>query len=52
MGNKDVARAFAALVELERILVRPAGVPHEESAEHKVFCDEHFCLERGPLGEE
>jgi hypothetical protein len=52
MGNLDVAGAFAALAALEQALEEPQSVPHEESAQHRLFCDERYCIERGPLPEE
>jgi hypothetical protein len=47
MGMVDWSNLWAYVAELEERVERPEVVPHEESDLHRVFCDEHFCLERG-----
>jgi hypothetical protein len=51
MGSTDWTKMWAFVTDLEERVSRPEVVPHEESELHRVFCDEHFCLERG-CGEE
>jgi hypothetical protein len=51
MRNTEGFNAWRFLVELEAMLTaRGQTQPHEESEQHRLFCDEHYCIERGPLG--
>jgi len=49
MGSADWKNLWMYVAELEDRVTKIEVVPHEESELHRVFCDEHFCLERGPL---
>ena len=51
MGRSDFANLWMYLHDLEERAARPEVVPHEETDLHRVFCDEHFCLERNELEE-
>jgi hypothetical protein len=46
MGSVDFANLWMYLSRLEDQISRPEVVPHEETDLHRVFCDEHYCLER------
>jgi hypothetical protein len=46
MGSVDWTKLWAYVDELEERVSRPEVVPHEESDLHRVFCDEHYCIER------
>jgi len=49
MGSADWRNLWTLMADLEERVTRPEVVPHEESDLHRVFCDERFCLERGPM---
>ncbi len=48
MGSADMKNLWMYLHRLEDKVETPEVVPHEETDLHRVFCDEHFCVERGP----
>lgn len=47
MGSADWKNLWMYVTDLEERVAQPEVVPHEESELHRVFCDEHFCLEHG-----
>ena len=51
MGSVDLTNLWMYLSDLEERVTRPDVVSHEESDLHRVFCDEHFCLEQGATEE-
>jgi len=58
MGSFDPTKQWMHLLDETVLAENPAGrslspevIPHEESDLHRVFCDEHFCLERN-VGEQ
>lgn len=49
--GRDVSQVWQKLYEIEAELTKsPApGCRHEDSEQHRVFCDDRFCIERGPI---
>jgi hypothetical protein len=47
MGSADWTNLWAYVSELEERVGLPEVVSHEESDLHRVFCDEHFCIDKG-----
>jgi hypothetical protein len=47
MGSVDWTKLWTYVNELEERVARPEVVPHEETDLHRVFCDEHYCIEHG-----
>lgn len=47
MGSADFNNLWTYLSNLEEKIARPEVVPHEDTDLHRVFCDEHYCIEHG-----
>jgi len=47
--GREVTTLWQTLTAMEEQLTHPSEGRHEDSEQHRVFCDERFCLERGPL---
>lgn len=50
MGSENWNKLWAYVTDLQDQVARPEIVPHEETELHRVFCDDHFCLERDGEG--
>lgn len=51
--GREVSNLWQQLTEMEKQLcAKPESDNHEETEQHRVFCDERFCVERGPLFED
>lgn len=48
MGPK-VTQLWQQLDAIEKQLCLHDHERHEDSEQHRVFCDERFCVERGPI---
>lgn len=47
--GREVTTLWQQLTEMEQQLTTVPEGRHEDSEQHRVFCDERFCVERGPL---
>ena len=52
MGYADLTKLWMYIGTLEDKLAEPEVLPHEETDLHRVFCDDHFCLEEGAVESE
>jgi hypothetical protein len=49
MSDIDLSATWMMMVVVQERLTDPSAVPHEQSDQHRLFCDERFCVEQGPL---
>lgn len=48
--GREVSNLWQQMASMEQALcTTPEGERHEDSEQHRVFCDDRFCIEKGPL---